>query len=112
MNSKIQSESAMTDTGEMRVGFRLTPEQQASLELLHDSPHWAVYREVLLAAKTEFFNGVLPIDDPHKVMKQVGMVTGVNFAINQLPVLVAEMRRQRQKAVDEAEKVKAPFKRG
>jgi hypothetical protein len=100
LDNNIEVESALLDSGEVRLGFKLTPDHQASLEALHNSPHWKVYREILLSAKTEFFNSVLPLKDPTEITKQVGIVCGLNFAINQLPVLVAGHKAKREKAME------------
>ena len=108
--------SALEDSGEVRVGVEIGPEQMGVLESLHTANNWQLYRDILIQQKAEFMNAVLPMDDPYKVMKQVGMVAGLNFCINQLPILVAEHNKRLDKNVKQAEakdqKRAKGFKRG
>lgn len=45
---------------------------------------------MLIKAKEAYVNSILPMKDPNDMLKHVGIVAGINFAINQLPLLVAQ----------------------
>jgi hypothetical protein len=82
------------------------------LKTLEASPYWKFYRQLLLKSKDAYFNSVLPMTDPNQVLKQVGIVAGINFAINSIQVLCMENDKQSQKAIEKNTKVDVPFKRG
>lgn len=97
----------------MILGFKPSEEELASLEALDSSPHWKVYRKILMAAKTEYFNSILPRTETNDIVKHIGLVAGINFAINQLPVIVAEKKRKEKEKLEKATKEKNNgFKRG
>ena len=103
-DASVDSYGVLQDNGEFRIGFNLTPESIESLKTLYNSPHWKLYREVLISAKTEYFNSILPKTETNDIVKNIGIVTGINLAINQLGVLVAEHNRREQKARELADK--------
>jgi hypothetical protein len=115
-DSNVDAYGVLKDTGEFRVAYNITPEAIESLKTLSTSPHWKVYRDILISAKTEYFNSILPKTETNDIVKNIGIVTGINFAINQLPVLLAENLRQAKKKVEELEKREKAknneFKRG
>lgn len=102
----IETVSALDAQGQLRVGFKLKKEDYEMLKALKSSPAWALYRALLVQVKNEFFNMTLSIDDPNKVMKQVGLVSGINLAINQLAVLAADYERALKKEKELADKEK------
>lgn len=97
-----------TQDGNSVVDFLLNPEDLEHLRTLRDLPQWKVYRKVLMAAKDGYFQACLPMTETNQVMKTMGMVTGLNFAINQLPVLVdthdAQLKKQQAQEESKAEK--------
>ena len=89
--------AAFDSKGDLRVSFVLSKEDHETLAALAQSPYWALYRKVLINAKDAFFNSVLAIKDPNDMMKHVGIVAGINFAINQLTVINDEYKRKIEK---------------
>ena len=81
---------------EQGLGFeyRLSPEDMNSLLQLFESSSWKTYRRVLLSAKDGFQHSMLPEDEPNKLLKTLGVVVGINFAVNQLGILVATFKKQ------------------
>lgn len=81
----------------------LTAEEYEQLRALNQSPFWKFYRELLIKIKDAQFLSILPEDNPNKVLKGMGMVAGINLAINQLPMLVsqhdASIKRKQEKTV-------------
>lgn len=108
VKNPIETLSAVDAEGRLRVGFKLRKEDYEVLKSLQGSPQWALYRGLLIKAKDEFFNNTLAVDDPHKVMKQMGMVAGINFAINTLRVLVHDYDKKLKKVVAEEKKTGKP----
>lgn len=84
---------------------KLTAEDYEMLRTLNGSQYWKHYRGILLKAKEAYFNSVLPMKDPNEMMKHIGIVAGINFAINQLPILVAEHDAKVRKKVADKEGV-------
>lgn len=58
------------------------------LRILKDQDSWKIYRKILLKYKEYYLYEALKSNDPNFVMKNIGIVAGVNFAINQLVILV------------------------
>lgn len=108
VKNPIETETAIDAEGRLRVGFKLRMEDYEVLKSLQNSPQWALYRSLLIKSKDEFFNNTLAVDDPHKVMKQMGMVAGINYAINSLRVLVHDYDKKQKKAVAQEEKKGKP----
>jgi hypothetical protein len=67
----------------------LSQEDIETLRALHGSSLWKKYREVLIRAKEAHFLGMLPEMDTNKTFQAKGMVAGINYCINQLPVILA-----------------------
>ena len=67
----------------------LSQEDIETLRALHSSSLWKKYREVLIRAKEAYFLGLLPEMDTNKTFQGKGMVAGINYCINQLPVVLA-----------------------
>lgn len=86
------------------AGFRLTPEQQEALKMLYANPDWKVYKSLLAQSRVGYFNSLLPMTDPNNLLKTTGIVAGINFAENQLGILVGEIERKEAKRVAEESK--------
>lgn len=100
----MKADFNLDDNGDLRCHFQPTPEQLRALADLHEMPQWKIYREVLISAKNAHLNTVMPMTNSNQIMKQIGLATGINFAINQLPVIVAQEKLKREKAIAAAEK--------
>lgn len=94
----MEIESGLDDFGQIRVGAKLTEEDYGTLLALSQSPHWKFYRQLLIKSKEEFMLAVLKCEDPHSVMKQVGFVAGLNFAINQIAVICTNHKKVIEKS--------------
>lgn len=79
----------------------LSLEDVESLKALHTSPHYAVYKRILINAKEAYFNSTMPMTDPNEILKQIGIVTGINYCLNQLPAMIM-MYEQKIKALENA----------
>jgi hypothetical protein len=99
-------------TGIVEPTRALTQEEMEMLKTLEASPYWKFYQRLLMKSKDAYFNSILPMTDPNQVLKHVGIVAGINFAINSLQVLCMENDKQRQLLVEKSTKVDVPFKRG
>jgi len=79
----------------------LSQEDIETLRALHTSSLWRKYREVLLRAKEAYFLSILPEMDTNKTFQGKGMVAGINYCINQLPVVLAgdSLKKKRQEEV-------------
>lgn len=97
MNNNLFAESIRDANGEERISLRLSPEELESLAALVESPHWKIYRKILISCKTAYLDSMLPLKDPTEITKQLGIAVGINFAINQAPVLVADYRAKQAK---------------
>lgn len=101
------------DKGELRVGYKnMGREDMEILKTLQSSPYWKYYRELLIKAKEAYFNSTLAMKDPHEMMKNVGMVAGINFAINQIAVIVSHHEAVEKRKQAEALKELPDFTRG
>lgn len=102
------------EDGELRLEptRALKPEELETLKALYNGPHWAFYKRILLKSKDAYFNSILPMNNPNEVLKQVGIVAGINFAINLLQVLCLDYERRVQKELEKDTKESKPFKRG
>jgi hypothetical protein len=89
--------------GNSKLMFEVTPEIIEELRTLRESHFWKRYRELLINAKEAYFQSCLPENETNKLLKTIGMVAGINFTINQLPILIDTYDAARKK---EAEKEK------
>lgn len=110
--SEVEIKLAKDENGASVLEFLLTKEDIEHLRALKDLPQWRVYRKVLMAAKEGYFQAVLPIVETNPIMKTIGMVTGLNFAINQLPLLVQvhDLQEKKRKLAEEKKEGKKPSK--
>jgi hypothetical protein len=91
-------------TGDLVTATILGDEQYEILKMLSESPAWRLYRQLLIQAKEGYFHQALAMNDPHQVMKTMGTVAGINLAVNQLAVLMAQYKQKQARAVDRATK--------
>lgn len=75
--------------GNKFLDVKLAPEQLELLRVLNDSSTWKLYRQVLLTLKEAYVQSLLPSTDPNHCMKTLGLVAGLNLAINQLGASLA-----------------------
>ncbi len=93
----------------------LKPDQYESLDVLQNSPHWKVYRDILLKAKQSYLDSILAMREPIDITKHLGIAAGINFALNQLPLLVSQYRAEVEKnlgSLDKKDKPGQEFRRG
>lgn len=117
MDSKeIMAQGVVDAAGELRIGYKnMTKEDMESLKALNSSPHWAVYRKLLMGAMAEYLRAstqVTNVDGVIKMLHSSGMAAGMNFSINQLQVLCADYDAKAKKELEKSTKVQVPFKRG
>lgn len=99
--AEISAQFGQDPNGASAIFFELTPEMFEMLKALKEMPHWKLYRKVLIAAKEGYFQAVLPQKEAIPMAKTIGMVSGINFAINQLPVLIGGYEAKRKKMLAE-----------
>lgn len=80
---------------------KISPEQYELLKMLNDSGSWHLYRQILNQAMNGLFYAALAEDSPHKMAKLAGQVAGMNFAINQLGVLLEQQKQQAKRVENE-----------
>ena len=80
-------------------------DDKQNLMVLFDSAYWKTYRKVLMTQKRGYELEILQVDDPNKVLKLLGLITGLNLAINQLGILVAQFKAMDKKAETKNEKI-------
>lgn len=78
----------------LNFDFKLTPEDMNDLLQLFESQSWKTYRKVLLSAKDGYQHSMLPQTETNQLLKTLGVVVGINFAVNQLGILVATFKKQ------------------
>ncbi len=112
----VEGESAIDASGALRVGYKgLTLEDKESLRTLMESPHWKVYRDILIVAVGEHMRAswrVSNVDDVVKGIHNAGLAAGINFAINQLNVIVQTSDASVQKALEKQSRKPQDFKKG
>ena len=76
----------------------LTAEDIETLKALHSSSLWLKYRDILMRSKEAYLLSLLPEMDTNKTFQTKGIIAGINFCINQLPVIVAgdALRKKRE----------------
>ena len=90
MNTEIEQELGVPPSS------ALTLEDIEILRSLESSVQWKRYRQILIRAKEAYFHSTLPMSKTSEIVKTIGIVTGINYAINQVSFVVAEHdRRQR-----------------
>ena len=72
----------------------LTPEDKSLLVELNNSRSWKLYSKMLSVYATGMLNSLLPMEDPIKITKNLGIVAGCNFAINSLGIQVSQFKKQ------------------
>jgi hypothetical protein len=86
-----------TADGQDVISFELTEEHFEILKSFTMTPGYQIYRRLLLQAKEAYTNTMLPIDEAIPLAKRLGMVTGINFAINQVPIIVGTYEAKKKK---------------
>ena len=89
MSREVFNESILDNSNHATHAEALSPDQYESLAVLQSSPHWKVYREILHQAKQSYLDSILAMREPIDITKHLGIAAGINFALNQLPLLVA-----------------------
>lgn len=87
-------------SSETTVG--LTQADIESLRALRSSPHWQLYRKMLIAQKDAKFLAILPKTDTNEVFKAMGEIAGLNQAINQIGMIVDAHDKKMKEAADKA----------
>ncbi len=90
-----------------QVQNTLTQEEIEMLRALHGSSLWQSYRRVLIRAKEAMFLSMLPEMDTNKTFQTKGIVAGINFCINQLPVVLAGDNAKKEREARKIEKAHA-----
>ncbi len=98
--------------GDIRIAMKLTAEDYEFLKSLNNSPSWKYYRQLLIQMKDGYFNAILGMSGTNEMVKTVGIVAGLNAAINQLPVLCHQYDEAKKRKVEKEVKKEVPFKRG
>lgn len=75
------------------LSTKLTESEKSDLVLLFESQHWKTYRKVLITLKEGLTLSMLQESDPNKLLKRSGEVAGLNLSINQLGLMIAEIKR-------------------
>lgn len=106
-----EAQALKNEHGEIVVTFpKINQEGHEMLKALRESPYWKYYRQMLIQAKEAQSLALLPLDDPNKMMKQVGYIAGMNYCINQLGVLVDHHETQVKRKLAEEERKAARSK--
>lgn len=90
-----------TPTSGVQVIPKLTHDDYALLEQFLSHPAWKLYVKLLKGQKEGHLLSLLPTENPHAALKKVGLIAGVNLAINLPEVYVAQYR---QRLKDEAKR--------
>ena len=92
------------DQGSPLVATRLSEEENEILKALYESPAWKLYQGILLKARDAYLNTCITEKDPNEVMKRLGLVAGINFAVVQLGGVYQTYMRKQAKSVERATK--------
>lgn len=102
-----QKDSALNielQTGGLTQVQSLSFEDLEDLRILAHSSGWRVYRRLLSSVRSGYQTALLPIEDGSKLLKQTGIIAGINFAESQLGVLVKTFEDKLAKRVAEESK--------
>lgn len=94
MSEEVSEWRAVITDKDLHFNFQMTTDEAALLMSLFESSGWKVYRKVLLSMKEGYVSQMLPCEHKDKVMKTLGIVVGLNAAINQLGTLVAGFKNK------------------
>ncbi len=67
-------------------------EDRENLLLLEGSPLWKTYRKYLMGMKSAHIRFMMEQTDPTVISKQLGIIVGLNLAINQVAFTNAALR--------------------
>lgn len=104
MTNDINMQFSTGPDGQKSITFDMTAQHFETLKLLKDIPAWQLYRNLLIKAKEGYFASAISATETVPMAKTIGMVAGINFAINQLPALMAMYEAKQAKKIAEAEK--------
>jgi len=91
--------AAKDKDGNLVLNAALTPEQVEHLRVMYHSAGWKIYRQMLITMKDGHQLHMLPKSDPNEILKELGIVVGLNSSINQLGVLMAQLKKQQDEHV-------------
>lgn len=100
------------ESGEFRTQPRLSPEDREALRALNQSPYWKRYRQLLIATKEAHMLALIAMRDPNDMIKEAGLIAGLNLSINMLPVLCLESDKAEKKAIETGPRNDLGFKPG
>ena len=90
-------------TGAFKLAIR--EEEFEILDQLYNSIGWKTYRDILMNIKDGHLHESMGICEPYRLKQQVSIAAGINLAINQLGVLIAQKQKldakKHQKLIDE-----------
>lgn len=85
-----------------------TEQQKELLKMLSESDSWRLYAQVLESAKQGYVHLAMGMNNPNEILKTMGLIAGINFAINQLGVLMVSYKKQQAKSVESLPKNSPP----
>lgn len=104
MNLKGRLAFGDDQNGNVAGLYTPTPDEMALLKTLLDNPAWAIYRKILLQVKEGYFHSTLGMIETNKIVKNIGIVTGINYAVNQLDAMLIMEERRLKKEQEQAKK--------
>lgn len=87
-----------------QISFGVSDSDKEDLLMFETSAPWKTYRKYLMGQKTARLAFLMQLDDPSKMAKELGIIVGLNLAINQIAVITMEIRKQVKKAIEEGKK--------
>lgn len=103
-DNTIQHRWHNTEAQGLVFEFGLTPEDWENIKQLKVSAGWRTYEKLLMAMKNGYQASMYPMKDPNEVMKQLGIVVGLNLSVNQLSALLAQYKLKTERLVAEEAK--------
>lgn len=70
------------------VVYKPSIDEMELLKSLPNTPAWQIYRKILKNLKDGYFHQTLAMNDTNEVMKNIGMVSGINYSINYIDALI------------------------
>jgi hypothetical protein len=86
------------EPGNATINAAFTPEDKELFFQLQNSRSWKLYSKMLTVYAQGVLNSLLALEDPVKIQKNLGIVAGVYFSINQLGIQVKQFKDQSEKA--------------
>ena len=88
--------------GNLVVDAMLSQEDKEHLKVLFYSAGWRIYRKMLIVMKEGHQLHMYPMKDPNEVLKELGIVVGLNSSINQLGVFMAQIKKHDERVAQES----------